>query len=107
MINITQGDYAVLNLTAQDGNGNPVNLTGATFSTQIVGTNGVVVTFGNSQHAIVNAALGQYSLTLAQADTSNCGIGANKDILTTISQSGNPVTYRGRILTVNPPVPLQ
>jgi hypothetical protein len=108
MLSFTQGDEVVLNLTAQDGSGNPINLTAATFSTQMLGVGAAgPVTFGNSQHAIVNAALGQFSLTLAPTDTASVGIGNNKDILTQVTQSGNPMYVRGTaILTVNPPIPL-
>lgn len=105
----TQGDVAVLNLIAQDGNGNPINILGATFSTQILGANGIgPITFGNSQHAITNAAAGQFTLSLATGDTASCGLGNNKDVVTQITLSGNPVYFRGQgILTVLPPVPLQ
>lgn len=105
-LSFTQGDNVVLNLNAQDGNGNPINITGATFSTQIMGPAGVVATFGNSQHAITNAALGQFTLTLAQADTNNCAAGPNKDIITGITISGVKTTLRGiGILTVYGDVP--
>lgn len=107
-IAFTQSDNVVLNLTATDGRGNPVNITGAMFQSQILGSNGVgPVVFPNSQHAIVNAAFGQFTLTLSAADSANCGYGSNKDIITMVSISGNVTTFRGNgILTVNPPVPL-
>lgn len=106
-VNFTQGDNAILQLTAVDAAGNPVNIAGATFSTQMLGVQGQPVTFGNGQHAIINAALGQFTLTLAQVDTENVNIGSNKDIVTAITIGGNVTYYRGSgILTVNPPVPL-
>jgi hypothetical protein len=108
-ITITQGDAPTLTLYAIDGSGNPINLTGATFSTQILGTNGVgPITFGNSQHAIVNAADGEFTLALASTDTPNLGIGPNKDILTQITIAGKATYYWGRgILQVMPATPLQ
>ena len=112
MITFTQGDNnVVINLTALDGSGNPINLTGASFSTQILGPNPVgPVTFGNSQHAIVSAPMGTFTLTLANggADTASCGVGANKDLLTKITISGAVIYYRAKsILTVYSPVPAQ
>lgn len=108
MIIFTQGDTAVLNLTATDGNGNPINLTGASFTTYIKGPNGVISSFGNSQHAIVTAAAGTFILSLAALDTAACGLGANKDILTVVVVGQSTINYRGAgILTVYPPVPLQ
>jgi hypothetical protein len=109
MLSFTQGDNVILNLSATDGNGNAINLTGASFSTQILGANGAgPITFSNSQHAITSAATGQFQLTLSQTDSANCGIGQNKDILTAITLSGNVTYFRGiGILNVYPPVPLQ
>jgi hypothetical protein len=108
-LEFTQGDNASLLLQATDDLGNPQNLTGATFSTQILGANGVgPVTFGNSQHTINNAALGQFTLALANTDTPNCGIGTAKEIITTVTISGVVTNYRGvGILSVFPNVPLQ
>ena len=107
-ISFTQSDTAILNLTATDGNGNPVNLTGATFTTLIKGPNGVNVSFPNSQHAITDAPNGQFTLSLATGDTASCGLGRNKDIITQIIIGVSMVYFRGiGILTVNPPVPLQ
>lgn len=108
-LEFTQGDDVVLNLVATDGDGNPINITGATFSTQILGQNpnGPVV-FGNSQHAITDATTGQFTLTLSQSDSMSCGLGINKTILTKITISGKVTYFRGQgILKVNPPVPLQ
>lgn len=108
MISFTQGDTAVLNLTATDGFGNPFNLTAATFVTQILGPIGVIATFENSQHAIVSAVGGTFTLTLASPDTEACGLGANKQILTTVTQGGSVTTFRGvNVLTVYPSVPVQ
>lgn len=108
-LEFSQGDEVTLELAATDDYGNPINLTGASFSTQILGANGVgPVTFPNGQHSIVSAASGTFSLALAATDTPNCGLGANKQILTTITIGGSPTTYRGNnILTVYPEVPLQ
>ena len=108
MIKITQGDYAVLQFTATDGNGNPIDLTGATFSTQIKGPNGVIVTFPDSQHDVPDAPDGIFTLTLSPTDTASLGEGAGKTVITTITIGGNPVNYNGfNALTVYPNVPLQ
>jgi hypothetical protein len=109
LIQFTQGDNAVLSLTAQDALGNPINLTGASFSTQILGANGQPVNvFPNGQHAIVSASLGTFTLTLSAANTTACGLGNTKDIVTAITISGNVTYFRGSgILTVFPPVPMQ
>lgn len=107
-ISFTQGDTAVLALVAEDGNGNRVNLTGATFQTSIKGANGVVAVFGNSQHMIVNAAEGLFNLELSEGDTAECGEGEFKTILTQITQGSSVLTFRGDgILTVFTPTPLQ
>ena len=104
----TQGDTVVMTLNAADGNGNPTDITGATFTSFIRGAGGVVFSFPNSQHAIIDAANGVYTLTLASADSANCGIGSNKDILTLIQIGSTQVNFLGKgILQVNPPVPLQ
>lgn len=115
IIQFTQGDNnVVLNLTAQDGLGNPVNLTGASFSTQVLGPNGgSIATFPNGQHVANPDQVGnpgKFTLTLANsgADTAACGVGYGKQILTTITIGGAIVTYRGvGILNVFPPTPTQ
>lgn len=107
-ISFTQGDTAILALIAEDGNGNRVNLTGATFQTSIKGANGVVAVFDNSQHMIVDAAEGLFNLELAEGDTAECGEGEFKTILTQITQGSSVLTFRGDgILTVFTPTPLQ
>lgn len=108
MITITQGDYAVLEFTATDGDGVPVNLSGATFETQIKGPNGEVEVFGDSQHSIISAVDGTFSLTLSTTDTASLGEGQDKTIITKITQSSHPVYFNGfNILTVYPNIPLQ
>jgi hypothetical protein len=108
MISFTQGDTPVLNLTAQTGAGNPFNLTGASFQTQIKGPNGVIATFDNGQHAITSAAGGTFTLTLASTDSANCGTGPGKDIITQVTQGSSITYFRGMgILTVFPNTPNQ
>lgn len=110
VIVFTQGDNAVLQLTATDGAGEPINLDGATFSTQIKSANGsTVAVFGNSQHAIVGNPLdGTFSLTLSAANTQACGEGGDKEILTKITIGGQVVYFHGfNMLTVYPATPVQ
>lgn len=110
-IEFSQGDTITLNLLCTDDNGIPQNLTGATFSTQIQGTNIVgPVTFPNNQHIAgdQNTDPGTFQLSLASADTESCGLGPNKEILTTVVIGGSTTIYRGEsILTVFPMVPIQ
>jgi len=108
-LEFVQGNTAVLEFVATDDQGNPQNLTGASFSTQILGANGVgPVVFPNGQHSIVSASAGTFSLSLAATDTPNCGLGLHKEILTTITIGGVIQTYRGvNILTVYNDVPAQ
>lgn len=111
-IEFTQGDTVVLELQATDDEGNPVNLTGATFSTQILGPNpNGPVTFLNSQHTLGNQSTnpGAFTLALASTDTGNCGEGGNKDIITEVVISGATTYFRGQSLLsrVYPAIPLQ
>lgn len=112
-IDFTQGDDVTLELVACDDNGNPQDLEGATLSTQILGPNGEgPVTFPNSQHTIADQEtnLGQFSLDLenAGADTTSCGLGSAKQILTTAVIDGVSTTFRGvNILTVYSAQPSQ
>jgi len=105
----SQGDQTTLALIAIDDEGTPVDITGATFSTQIQGPNGVgPVTFPDGQHAITDAALGEFTLSLSTTDTGNCGLGPHKEILTEITIGGAPQYYRGmNLLTVYPATPFQ
>lgn len=111
MIVFTQGDTAVLELLATDGNGNPVNLTGAAFITMIKGPQGQIVSFPNSQHTVnpdqVNFT-GQFSLNLAATDTAQCAVGLAKEIITKIQISSSTIYFRGpNQLEVFLPIPIQ
>lgn len=109
MIIITQGDTANLGLTAVDGSGNPIDLTGAAFTTYIRGANGVVLTYPNGQHTAnpdQTNFKGQYVLALANTDTQNIPFGNNKEIVTLIVIGATQINYRApNILTVLSPVP--
>lgn len=112
-VDFTQGDDVTLSFIATDDNSNPINLTGASLSTQILGPNGLgPVTFPNSQHTLANQTTnpGQFTLALgnAGANTAACDTGSAKQILTTAIIAAVSTTYRGvNILTVYPPVPVQ
>lgn len=110
-LEFTQGDNIAITLIATDDLGNPQVLTGASLSSQILGVNNVgPVVFGNSQHTLANQTSnpGQFTLTLANTDTPNCAVGANKQIITAATIAGVVTNYRGNnILTVYPPAPEQ
>lgn len=111
-IEFTQGDVTTLLLIATDESGNPVDLTGASLSTQILGPNGVgPVTFPNSQHTIAPdqvANRGKFTLDLSSEDTASCGDDTAKQIITESLIAGDSVYYRGiNLLTVNVNVPIQ
>lgn len=108
-IRFTQGDNVVLTLTAKDGAGNPISLSGATFSTQILGNNSTgPVVFPNGQHTIVDSPNGVFTLTLSSTDTQSCGLGPNKEIITSIIKSGVVLQAHGAgILTVLSATPAQ
>lgn len=111
MINFTQGDTAVLALTATNGNGDPIDLTGASFTTYVRAANGSNATFPNSQHTADPdqvANRGKFQLALSSVDTAACGQGENKMILSRIVISSTVIYYRGvDVLNVYPPVPIQ
>lgn len=108
MIEITQGDQLSIQLQATSADGTPVDLSGATFVTQFLGPQGVVVSIPNGQHTVTDMMNGFYTVALQSSDTTAIGLGNAKDIISTITQGSSVITYRGiGILTVFPPVPQQ
>lgn len=106
MIEITQGESAVLQLTATvDEDETPHDLTGASFSSTVLGPNGKLVTFGNSKHAIVVAASGTFTLTLDTADTALIDTGVEKELVVTVTQGSNVKVFRDLLLKVLPARP--
>lgn len=112
-IEFTQGDDITLDLIVYDDDGNPFDLTGATLETQVNGPNGAgVAIFPNGQHTLANQNTnpGEFTLALGNVgeDTTDCGEGSNKEMLTIAVISAAQTTFRGpNLLTVYPEVPLQ
>ena len=110
-IHFTQGDDAVLQLIAVDVDGNGVNLTNAVFTSFIRRQDGTTLSLDDSHHfANVDQTNfpGYYTLTLAEAETSQCGLGEHKEILTLIDIGGAEVYFRGfNALQVYSPEPFE
>lgn len=107
-IEFTRGETPSIPLVAKDGTGALINLTGATFQTQMKGPNGQAVTFDNSKHtadADQSANKGQFILALNSTDSQSIGIGSGKEIVTKITISGVITYVRGSILTVKSEFP--
>lgn len=108
----TQGDTPLFAFQAQNGSGQPVNLTSASFQTQIKGVLGNVVTIPNSAHTLnVNQSgigRGKFTVSLSSGDTQALEAGPYKEIVTRAIQ-GSSITYmHGQgILTVLPAEPVQ
>jgi hypothetical protein len=110
-LRFTQGDDFIAFLTAVNGNdGSPIDLTGASFQTIIRESNGNGnLLIPNGQHEAnadqVNFR-GQFTLTLANADTLLCGLGAHKELLTIITIGTTSVMFRAfNSLQVYPATP--
>lgn len=109
---LTQGNTAVLYLTAVDSSGIPVDLTGASITSYINAPNGAgIAEFGNSQHTVnpdqVNYE-GQFTLTLSEADTASLGVGDHKEILSVVTIGSVVISFRGfNVLGVLAGVPLE
>lgn len=93
-IQFTQGNATSITLYAEDEFGAPIDITGATFVTDFPGTS-EVASFANDKHEIIDAAKGEYKLNLLSADSALVEVGRDKDILSTMTQAGKPLTFRG------------
>lgn len=97
-VQITQGDNVSLILTAVDGNGIPVDLTGATFVSTMSAPLGEYVQIPTDQHVAnpdqVNFK-GQFTLTLTIDNTMAISAGLHKELLTSITSGGATVYFRG------------
>lgn len=104
MITISQGDTVTLQLTAANGDGVEVDLTGATFTTQIRSPNGVLLTIPNADHTADPdqvANTGEFTISLTSAQTKALELGRDKEIVTKIVQGGSTIHYHAEnILTV-------
>ena len=111
MLIITQGDTAIFNLTAKSGDNTLVDLTGAVFTSYILGPLGVVKSFANSQHVANPDQInnrGQFTLTLSVTDTAALAIGEHKEVITKIVIGASTIYFHGvNILTVLPNIPEQ
>lgn len=111
MISFTQGDTAVLNLTATDGAGNPIDLTGASFTTYFRDAQGAAIAFPNGQHTANPDQVGfrgQFTLALAIPDTQSIPAGIDKEIISQIVIGAATIYYRGpAICNVLGPIPIQ
>jgi hypothetical protein len=107
----TQGDTPNLLLTAVNAQGNPINLTGATFTTIFRSTDGTTVTFPNGQHTAnpdQTNYTGEYVLALSASDTMSVPVGTNKEVITQIIIGLNTTFFHGPgILTVLSAIPVR
>lgn len=98
MLSFSQGDTAVLNLTITDGVGTPIVLQDdAVLTTKIKGPRGIIAVFPNSQHTILDQNLfpGKFTLALSTSDTTECGVGDAKDVITEVQQNAGTVYFHG------------
>lgn len=109
MLRITQGDDVLFNLTASNA-GVPIDLTGAVFTTKILGPAGLIRSFANSQHTAnpvqSGATKGKFTLALSAADTASLLVYDGLEVLTKIVIGGSTVYFHGaHILTVQANIP--
>ncbi len=111
VITISQGDTPTFQFLAQNGQQRNIDLTGAAFTTSIIGELGDLVTIPDAQHT-ANADQvghrGEYTMDVTAVQSSSMVIGENKEIVTRVVQGSSIVFLHGvNILTVLPNVPIQ
>lgn len=98
IITITQGDTATLQLESVVGDAKaPLDLTGATFTTEIKKNDGTIATFANGQHtanADQTGHRGQFTLALTSSDTTTLMLGS-REVLTKVVISGVTTQFHG------------
>ena len=99
MIKISQGDRAALSFSLTNGTGDAFDLTGATFETKVIGSDGAVDTFDNSHHAILSETAGTVRLTLSTAETEALKPGT-RAVVMKVTQSSNPIKFHGQIMVL-------
>lgn len=107
MIQITQGDDVTIELTILNGEGDAVDLTGASFTTYLKKADGTTLTVANSDHtANANQVTnkGKFTFVLSAATTALLKAGVGLNIVTKVVQSSVATHYHGtRLLTVLSP----
>jgi len=95
-VNFSQGDQVVLHFVATDGNGQPLNIWGATLTTKLKKADQTILDIPNSQHTILDqtnpTTVGQFLVSLLSSDSTQVGVGQQKDIVTDVDQ-GSTVVY--------------
>lgn len=101
-VKFTQGDKSTITLTLTDGNGNAVDITGASFESYFLGPNSITVTISNSAHTPTVPASGTLTVALTAAQTASIEDGAGKEIITKVTfLNGDIMHFHGReVLTV-------
>ena len=104
-IQVVQGDYGYqIPFTLQDGNGNPVNLTGLTLTLNVQSAQDAtktLITLSGSM-AIDNATSGTCHYTVASGDFPNAGTYLATVVTTS---AGVSITYPGITIIVTPSLP--
>ena len=97
-IKITQGDSITMNLTATTDGSTLFDLTGAVFTSQVIGkANDEIVEFADSKHteaADQTADKGEFTLTLSATDTALLKVG-KRDLLTKVVQGATVTHFHG------------
>ena len=68
-LNIRIGDTETVTVTLQDANGNPINITGRTYSAQVREKTSSASPLATFSCSIVNAATGKFACTLSATTT--------------------------------------
>lgn len=109
MIEFSQGDAGVvLTFTATDGDGNAVDISGASITTSFKSSDGTPYTVPNGQHVVDPDQVtnpGVFTCTLTVDDTNAIPAGKGKEVVSAVTVSGNVTKYRDFIVTVHPSNP--
>jgi len=107
---VTQGDQVALAVRLKTGPSTYEDLTGATFSTYLLKSDGTTLTIPNGQHTPdpdQTTNRGRMLIDLLAADTGALALGAHR-IVTKLSQGDDILHFNGvlRVLSASPAVPI-